>query len=120
MPIFPDGILATPLRTVPRTPDDDGVPTIAALVAEHHVVEVVVGLPLTLAGREGPAAGQVVVTIDCALVAVEARSITYEGDEVAGGTRLLALAVRCWRLWAHRKGSAPLVDSLSRTCDPVG
>jgi hypothetical protein len=49
-------------------------------------------------GREGPAAWQVVVTIDCAHLAVEARSITYEGDEVAGGTRLLALAVRCWRL----------------------
>ena len=27
-----------------------------ALVAEHEVVEVVVGLPRTLAGREGPAA----------------------------------------------------------------
>jgi len=49
--------------------------------------------------RQGPAAGQVVVTIDCALVAVEARFITNESDEVAGGTRLLALAVRCRRLW---------------------
>ena len=30
--------------------------TIAELVAEHDVVEIVVGLPRTLAGREGPAA----------------------------------------------------------------
>ncbi len=55
----PDGILAAPLRTVPRSPDDDGVRTIADLVAEHEVVEVVVGLPVTLAGREGLAAGGV-------------------------------------------------------------
>lgn len=53
----PDGLLATPLVTVPR--DADGgtdVAAIAALVAEHQVVGVVVGLPRTLAGREGPAA----------------------------------------------------------------
>ena len=53
----PDGLLATPLVTVPR---DVGAGTdvaaVAALVAEHGVVGVVVGLPRTLAGREGPAA----------------------------------------------------------------
>jgi putative Holliday junction resolvase len=54
----PDGILATPLLTVPRTADDDGTHRIAALTAEHEVVEVVVGLPITLAGREGPAAAE--------------------------------------------------------------
>jgi putative Holliday junction resolvase len=53
----PDGLLATPLVTVPR--DVDGgtdMAAIAALVAEHGVVQVVIGLPRTLAGREGPAA----------------------------------------------------------------
>jgi putative holliday junction resolvase len=53
----PDGLLATPLVTVPR--DVDGgtdLTAIAALVTEHEVVQVVVGLPRTLAGREGPAA----------------------------------------------------------------
>ncbi|GAA2554630.1 Holliday junction resolvase RuvX [Pseudonocardia hydrocarbonoxydans] len=53
----PDGLIATPLLTVPR--DVEGgtdVTTIAALVAEHEAVGVVVGLPRTLAGREGPAA----------------------------------------------------------------
>jgi len=52
----PDGILAAPLLTVARTAADDGVRRIAELVAEHAAVEVVVGLPVTLAGREGPAA----------------------------------------------------------------
>lgn len=57
----PDGLLATPLVTVPRdaTPVADGggadVRAVAALVAEHDVVQVVVGLPRTLAGTEGPA-----------------------------------------------------------------
>jgi putative holliday junction resolvase len=41
---------------VPRTEADDGVRRIAGLAAEHEAVEVVVGLPITLAGREGPAA----------------------------------------------------------------
>ena len=50
----PGGVLATPLATVPR--DAGTVRSIAGLVAEHDVVEVVVGLPRTLAGREGAAA----------------------------------------------------------------
>ena len=52
----PDGILASPLRTVPRTRDDDGIRTIAAIAAEHEAVEVIVGLPVNLRGQEGPAA----------------------------------------------------------------
>jgi putative Holliday junction resolvase len=50
----PDGILATPLVTVARGAGD--LRKLAELVAGHEVVEVVVGLPVTLAGREGPAA----------------------------------------------------------------
>lgn len=53
----PDGLIATPLLTVPRDVDGGSdVAAIAALVAEHQAVGVVVGLPRTLAGREGPAA----------------------------------------------------------------
>lgn len=53
----PDGVLATPLATVARDADGDSdLRTIAGLVAEHDAVEVVVGLPRTLAGRDGPAA----------------------------------------------------------------
>jgi putative holliday junction resolvase len=53
----PDGLLATPLATVPRdVAHGTDLATIAGLAAEHEVVEIVVGLPRTLAGREGPAA----------------------------------------------------------------
>jgi putative Holliday junction resolvase len=53
----PSGILATPLVTLNRHRSKGAdLDALVALVAEHHVVEVVVGLPRTLAGRHGPAA----------------------------------------------------------------
>jgi len=53
----PDGVLATPLATLRRDErDGSDLRQLAELVVEHEVVEVVVGLPRTLAGREGPAA----------------------------------------------------------------
>lgn len=54
----PAGILATPLVTLSR--DRSGgrdLDALAAMVVEHEVVEIVVGLPRTLAGRHGAAAG---------------------------------------------------------------
>ena len=50
----PDGLLATPVETVPR--DKATVGRVAALAAEHAAIEVVVGLPLSLSGEEGSAA----------------------------------------------------------------
>ena len=50
----PAGTLAVPVETVKRGEGD--LARIAALAAEHDVIEVVVGLPVTLAGAEGPAA----------------------------------------------------------------
>jgi putative Holliday junction resolvase len=53
----PDGMLATPLETVPAGPD--ALARLTAIVAEHEPLECVVGLPLSLNGREGPAAVKV-------------------------------------------------------------
>ncbi|MGA5302151.1 Holliday junction resolvase RuvX [Nucisporomicrobium flavum] len=58
----PDGILATPLVTVPRdmAAAPDAVPgdiaELVRLVGEHEAVQIVVGLPVRLNGAEGPAA----------------------------------------------------------------
>jgi putative Holliday junction resolvase len=53
----PDGLIATPLVTLARDAAGGAdLRALAELVAEHDAVEVVVGLPRTLAGREGPAA----------------------------------------------------------------
>ena len=53
----PGGVLATPLETVPRGPDS--LARIGQLVDELGAVEVVIGLPRSLAGGEGPAAAKV-------------------------------------------------------------
>jgi putative holliday junction resolvase len=78
----PDGILATPLATIPRaapgtaaapgtpatpggtdasstTPPPSDMSEIQRLVVEHDVVEVVVGMPVTLAGTERQAAAAI-------------------------------------------------------------
>lgn len=57
----PSALLATPVRTVARDPDREAqAPTdleeVAVLVSEMDAVEVIVGLPRTLAGEEGAAA----------------------------------------------------------------
>lgn len=53
----PAGLLASPLSTVPR--GDGDLAALARLAAEHGAVEVVVGLPTGLSGREGHAAAAV-------------------------------------------------------------
>ncbi len=50
----PDGVLATPVETVARGRGD--VQRIAEIAAERGAVEIVVGLPRSLSGGEGPAA----------------------------------------------------------------
>ncbi|WP_158892128.1 Holliday junction resolvase RuvX [Amycolatopsis anabasis] len=53
----PAPMLATPLVTLSRDEHDDSdLGQLAQLVSEHEVVEVIVGLPRTLADRHGPAA----------------------------------------------------------------
>ncbi|SFQ51437.1 putative holliday junction resolvase [Amycolatopsis arida] len=53
----PAPFLASPLVTLSRDADTDtDVDQLARLVAEHEVVEVIVGLPRTLADRHGAAA----------------------------------------------------------------
>jgi putative Holliday junction resolvase len=47
----PDGLIATPVETVPRQ-SGDPVARIAALAAEHAAIEIVLGLPLNLRGEE--------------------------------------------------------------------
>ena len=72
----PTGFLATPVETVRRAKGD--LRRIARLVAEHEAVEVVVGLPRSLSGREGPAAVKTRVwadTLAAALAPVPVRLV---------------------------------------------
>jgi putative Holliday junction resolvase len=49
-----DGLIATPVETVRRGAGD--LARLAAIVSEYEPIEVLVGLPRSLSGREGPAA----------------------------------------------------------------
>ena len=52
----PHGVLATPVTTLARDAvGGTDLKALTALVEEHEVVEVVVGLPKTLRGSDGPA-----------------------------------------------------------------
>lgn len=53
-----DGILATPVETVPGRDVPAAHKRLVALVEEYEPIEVVVGLPRSLSGREGPAAAK--------------------------------------------------------------
>ena len=53
----PSGLIATPVETVRRGAGD--LARLAAIAAEEDAVEVVVGLPRSLSGGEGPAAAKV-------------------------------------------------------------
>ncbi|WP_225727391.1 MULTISPECIES: Holliday junction resolvase RuvX [unclassified Nocardia] len=80
----PDGILATPVETVPRAKqsgrrgDQPGTPgggapdinRIAEIVREYEAVEVIVGLPRTLRGEKGVAAGLAAAFADDLRVAI--------------------------------------------------
>ncbi|KAF4409960.1 MULTISPECIES: Holliday junction resolvase RuvX [Streptomyces] len=55
----PDGLLATPVETVPGRDVPAAHRRLAAIVAEYEPIEVVVGLPRSLKGSEGPAAAKV-------------------------------------------------------------
>ncbi|GHA81149.1 MULTISPECIES: Holliday junction resolvase RuvX [Streptomyces] len=54
----PDGILATPVETVPGRDVPAAHRRLVQLVEEYEPIEVVVGLPRSLKGGEGPAAAK--------------------------------------------------------------
>jgi putative holliday junction resolvase len=68
----PDGILATPVETVRRDRSGKHLRRLAELAAEQEAVEVIVGLPRTLANRAGASAQDAIDMAD-KLAAVLAR-----------------------------------------------
>ncbi len=55
----PTGTVARPLTTIVRASRQDDFEAICRLINEHRVARVIVGLPLSLDGVEGPQARQV-------------------------------------------------------------
>lgn len=50
----PDGILATPVETVRRAKDGSDIARLLEIIAEYEAIGVIIGLPRTLRGEEGP------------------------------------------------------------------
>lgn len=99
----PDGILATPLTTLSRdlNAEVDALPSdifeLARLVDAYQTVEVVVGLPVTLAGKEGPAAVQArayAERLSRAIAPVPVRLADERMSTVAATRRLAERGVR--------------------------
>ena len=85
----PTGALARPLQAVVRSSREEDFAAIAAIVAEYGVSLVVVGLPLSLDGTEGPQArriaGYAEGLADCLptqLVLWDERFTTAEAEEI--------------------------------------
>ena len=60
----PSGTVASPLATILRRAPADDAAALAALAAEQDATTVVAGLPVTMAGVEGPAARAVRAYLD--------------------------------------------------------
>jgi putative holliday junction resolvase len=84
----PDGLLATPLVTLRRDAQDrTDLARLVELTGEYSVVEIVVGLPTTLAGRSGPAAdaaqayaSELRVLVDVPVTMVDERLSTVSAE----------------------------------------
>lgn len=87
----PDGLIATPVETVQAGPS--AIARLRALVEEYEALEVVVGLPLGLSGREGPAAAKVrafAQQLAAAVPEVSVRLVDERLSTVAGQAQLHA------------------------------
>ena len=124
----PDGMLATPVETVPRVGDGRDLARIADLVIEYDAVEVIVGLPTTLRGDHGPAAtaatafaealgrrvGDVPVTLhdERMTTALASRSLRAGGRSSRQQRAIIdqAAAVEILQSWLDRHLRRPVVD----------
>ena len=72
------GTIARPLGVVGRAASADGLSEIAALVREHEVESVLVGLPLTLRGERGAQALETEAFVDALRGIVDVPVETYD------------------------------------------
>lgn len=117
----PSGILATPLVTLARDKaGNTDIAELAGLVREYEAVGVVVGLPRTLAGREGPSAAMAREYAD--LLAAAIRPVPVElADErlttVSAERKLVGSGVRGSRAKRAVIDQAAAVELLQQWLD---
>jgi putative holliday junction resolvase len=107
----PSGTIARPLCVVERAGSDDGLARIAALIGEHQVERVVVGLPLTLRGERGEQARETETfvetlsdTVDIPVVTFDERFTTDLAEQTPSGApedaRAAAHLLTSYLTWA--------------------
>jgi putative Holliday junction resolvase len=72
------GTIARPLCVVQRAASEDGLAELRALVQEHEVERVIVGLPLTLRGDRGAQALETDAFVEALREAVDVTVETYD------------------------------------------
>lgn len=89
----PTGTVARPVEVVQKAGSDRGLTRIAELVREHEVERVVVGLPLTMAGRHGEQAAETELfvsrlreTLDVPVESFDERFTTDLAEQGGGGS----------------------------------
>jgi putative holliday junction resolvase len=74
----PTGTVARPLCVVERAATDDGLASLARLVAEHEAERVVVGMPLTLRGERGEQARETERFVEALAARTEVPVVTFD------------------------------------------
>lgn len=87
----PDGILATPVETVPHTTTAGAVRRVAEIAAEYEAVEVIVGLPRTLRNTEGAAVAAAREFGDAVAAAIDPVTVVYQDERLTTVTAAGAL-----------------------------
>lgn len=99
----PSGLLATPVATLRRSPDEDQVARIAEIVRETEAIEVVVGLPRSLSGAEGRSAQQVLAYASRLAQAVRGVDVRLVDERLTTVTAHQALTRSGRRTRSHRQ-----------------
>lgn len=122
----PDGLLAVPVETVPRT--ETAASRVAELAAEHGAIEILVGLPVALSGGEtastedarrfaaevASASGRVIRLVDERLSTVSAHSALRQSGRSQKSSRRIVDQVAAVVLLQQA------IDVEKSTGDPAG
>ena len=112
----PDGLLAHPVGTLPN--DGRVLDRLAELVGEYEPIEILLGMPVDLAGRHGPAAQAMTEVADRLVAALGvALRVVDERLSTANAARKLAASGRSSRQRRAVIDQAAAVDILEQALE---
>jgi putative Holliday junction resolvase len=108
----PDGVLATPVETVARDRRNlkgTHIRRLAQLADEYGVVEVVVGLPRTLADRTGPSAVDAIAVADALAIKIAPVPVRLSDERLTTVTAQRSLR----EAGVRAKGQKSMIDQVA-------